>query len=463
MRARWSVAIVVLLMLASSCGVTGLTEQERAGGWSGELPKGLPVGRAPTVEFKNVTIPIDRSVNATGSVKLKIYDERMQNLTHMELQIDILGWAMLGEERDIFDIESTKKPRFVSGDGYYLYAPSGRKCIATFNGTLGDSTQPWDLTINVSVPTEAVPGFYRVGLRLFYYKDQGSDHFAVSRSWYQDNIWNSLLEKARIGENMSSIAEGVVGLLPEAGFTVAPPRFDYISRPNRVPDFGNFTTPVIRPGERGKYNFTISNRYDANMTDVRLEVSLYMWATLEESKAIDRLGGPRPKFENGDTTTVLQLGNVTSGGRAEPALYIRTSEDTPKGTYFVRHRLTFTYMGEQYTMSSRGYFTTPQWEGFDYGNLYYQLNVSGIVPDSSISVKDPVPLWPLGLLVGLCALFGALAVVFYLAEEHGPEYPRLKKALQYWTGKLEQRRRLVQQRLDELRGEVDVPLEDDEP
>jgi len=254
-----------------------------------------------------------------------------------------------------------------------------------------------------------------------------------------------------------------MGLLPEAGFTVAPPRFDYISRPNRVPDFGNFTTPVIRPGGEGTYNFTISNRYDADITDVRLEVSLYMWATLEESKAIADLKGPRPKFDDGTTSTTIQLGTIAKGGRVEPALDIHTGDDTPKGTYFVRHRLTFTYMGETYNMSSRGFFTTPQWEGFDYGNLYYQLDVSGIVPDSSISVKDPVPLWPLALLVGLCVFFGALAVVFYLAEEHGSEYPRLKKALQYWTGKLEQRRRLVQQRLDELRREVDVPLDDDEP
>ena len=64
-----------------------------------------------------------------------------------------------------------------------------------------------------------------------------------------------------------------------------------------------------------------------------------------------------------------------------------------------------------------------------------------------------MPLWPLATLIVLCVLFGALAVVFYLAEEHGDQYPRLKKGLQYWTGKWEQRKRLLQQRMDELRGE----------
>ena len=151
-------------------------------------------------------------------------------------------------------------------------------------------------------------------------------------------------------------------------------------------------------------------------------------------------------------------------------MVIGTEDDTLKGTYFVRHKITFTYLPEGdslqqgFAMLSRGYYSSEQWEGFDYSNLYYQLDgSSGIIPDSSFSVKDPVPLWPLAALIGLCVLFGALAVVFYLAEEHGEQYPRLKKALQYWSGKFEQRRRLMQQRLDELRGEVDVPLDDDEP
>lgn len=449
-------------MLACTSGVSGLTDEERAGGWSGELTKGIPVGMAPTVEFKNVTIPIDRHANATGSLRLRLYDDRGQNLTNITLHLSIYGWGMLGEERYQFELE-TPMPTFLVGEGYFLDEDFSTKCYASFDGTLGDATRAWELIINVSVPPRAEPGFYRVSLKLEF-NDDPHGLYAGSRGLFQENIWAMLLEEAWKGGVLSSVIEGVRGLLPEAGFTVAPPDFDLVSRPNRVPDFGNFTTPVIRPGEKGTYNFTISNRYDADMTDVVVRVELYMWATLEESKALDRLKGPKPKFDDGATSTEVTFpGGIPKGGRVEVRLDIGTNDDTPKGTYFVRHRLTFTYMGETYNMSSRGYFTTPQWEGFNYGNLYYQLNVSGIVPDSSISVKDPVPLWPLALLVGLCVFFGALAVVFYLAEEHGSEYPRLKKALQYWTGKLEQRRRLMQQRLDELRREVDVPLDDDEP
>jgi len=135
----------------------------------------------------------------------------------------------------------------------------------------------------------------------------------------------------------------------------------------------------------------------------------------------------------------LVISSIEPGASVPVMLTITTSGDTDKGTYFVRHHIVFTYNDTEFEMSSRGYFTWDQWEGFDYSNLYYQLDGSaGIVPDSSFSVKDPVPLWPLATLITLCVLFGALAVVFYLAEEHGDQYPRLKKGLQYWTGRWEQ-------------------------
>ena len=459
---KLSAALIVMALLLSALPVSGLTDEERAGGWSGLLPKGIGVGLAPTVGIVNVTVPTSPVEMTSKELALTATAPSDLDMTNLSLTLDIYRFALLGVEEDLDPSYGMKRPWFeVDHNNTTAYVEN----VTLSNGSLPKGSS-WVVRPTVAVPEDARLGFYRVRLSLEYdalVDDRTVGRVARSRGHFTDAQWSELLGAARGGHDFTTPVAGVNGLLPEAGFTVAPPLFDYLSRPNRVPDFGNFTTPVIRPGGSGTYNFTISNRYDANMTDVRLEVSLYMWATLEESKAIGDLKGPKPKFDDGATTTVIELGTIAKGGSAPVALDIHTGDDTPKGTYFVRHRLTFKYLGEEYVMSSRGYFTTPQWEGFDYGNLYYQLNVSGIVPDSSISVKDPVPLWPLALLVGLCVLFGALAVVFYLAEEHGSEYPRLKKALQYWTGKLEQRRRLVQQRLDELRREVDVPLDDDEP
>lgn len=285
---------------------------------------------------------------------------------------------------------------------------------------------------------------------------------ALSMGHFTEVEWDQNIERVRDGED----PVGTDYLVSEAGFTVVPEHFIYVSQPNKVPDFGDFTTPVIRPGEKGRYNFTVTNRYNLTITDVFVTVEFYMWATIEESKPIEDLDGPVPVIDGiGEPVNRILLPDIPPGGSEPVRLDIATEEDTPKGTYFVRHRIEFVYEGVAFVMESRGYYTWDQWEGFDYTNLYYQLGTAGIVPDSSFSVKDPVPLWPLATLIILCVLLGTLAVVFYLAEEHGDQYPRLKKGLQYWSGKYQQRKRLMQQRLEDIRADQeadDGDLDDDD-
>jgi len=454
---------MVVLLLAPIPPAGGLTEQERAGGWSGALPKGIPHGIAPKVEMVNVTVPASGTTDpSTGPLTIRLSDDASLGMYNLTLLLEIYRWGRLGEERDLLAL-GAPLPSFRSAPGIEVGPVDGRSCIINASGPVPTAPATWDISVNVTVPPGTALGFYRIRMRLDFDLGRGVERTAQSRGHFDDATWGSLLAAARQGKDLTSAAPGISGLLPEYGFTVAPYDFLYISRPNRVPDLGNFTTPTIRPGLSGTYNFTVTNRYDEDIDDVELRVEIYMWATLESSRPIGRLGGPAPRFEGTRTTNITShLGTIGAHLSKDVTLDISTGEDTPKGTYFVEHRLTFAHNGTVYTMSSRGYFTSAQWEGFAYNNLYYQLGVSGIIPDSSFNVKDPVPLWPLGVLVTLCALFGALAVVFYLAEEHGSEHPRLKKALQYWTGKYEQRRRLLEQRLDELRREVDVADEDDE-
>jgi hypothetical protein len=460
MSARWAVAVIVVLLLALVPPAGGLTEQERAGGWSGALPKGIAVGLAPTITMRNVTIPIVHGNDALGYIGYLIEDPFDFIMMNVTLTLEIYKWSILGQEKDLPGLNVTVPAILPSG----MVVANGTKCTIPLPDILSKSTATTP-RVNISVPPEVQLGFYGVRMRFEFRQGDHTHALRVSKSrgYFQDATWDALVSAARKGQDLTNVSAGVDGILPEAGFTVAPKDFSYISLPNRVPDLGNFTTPTIRPGRSGTYNLTVTNRYNEEITDAKLEVEVYMWATLESSRTIARLGGPAPRFKDAKSTNVtVDLGTIGARLSKPVKLDITTKKDTPKGTYFVEHKLTFKHNGTAYTMSSRGYFTSAQWEGFAYNNLYYQLGVSGIVPDSSFNVKDPVPMWPLGVLVTLCALFGALAVVFYLAEEHGPEYPRLKKALQYWTGKYEQRRRLLEQRLDELRREVDVADEDDE-
>ena len=403
----------------------------------------------PVVEFPNATFEV--GTDGELDVRVGFVDPATTGIRkiNVDVALTIYRWGVYGEEKELEDL-GTPLPKFRINDTIFEDIWMGLIEVEI-------NKEPINLPVpDVSVPAEATTGYYRIRVLLeFDYDDAQSMGYFTAQGW-ADNI-----DRVRRGEEPI----GTDWIVSEAGFTVVPVHFEYISQPNKVPDFGNFTTPVIRPGDSGTYNFTVTNRYNLTITDVFVTVEFYMWATIDDAKPIEDLDGPVPVIKGiGEPGDRVSLGRIDPGSSKPVRLDIATEEDTPKGTYFVRHRIEFQYNATAFVMESRGFFTWDQWEGFDYTNLYYQLGTAGIVPDSSFSVKDPVPLWPLATLIVLCILLGSLAVVFYLAEEHGDQYPRLKKGLQYWSGKYQQRKRLMKQRLEDIRADQeaeDDDLEDD--
>jgi hypothetical protein len=398
------------------------------------------------IDFKNSTV----EQGAEGELIIDVsYKGGIPNDTsaiNAHITLEIYGWAKYGDEGPLPE----GKPKFRYFDAW-ANATIDRLTYEIWGDVPSNSNGKLELRPLVVTDDVSDLGFYRVSIQMYWETDSGIPRTARSMGTYGLGQWEESIELVRDGQKPIDADF----LITEAGFNVVPEHFDVISAPNKVPDFGDFTTPVIRPGESGRYNFTVTNRYDEVITDVTVTVEFYMWATIEDAKPIEDIEGPPPKVKGeGGPLYDLVISSIEPGASVPVVLTITTSDDTDKGTYFVRHRIEFTYEGVEFQMSSRGYFTWDQWEGFDYSNLWYQLDGNaGIVPDSSFSVKDPVPLWPLATLIALCVLFGALAVVFYLAEEHGDQYPRLKKGLQRITGRWEQRKRLMHQRMEELRGE----------
>jgi hypothetical protein len=237
-----------------------------------------------------------------------------------------------------------------------------------------------------------------------------------------------------------------------------------LSAPNKIPDLSDFKTPQIVPGSSGGYQFTVRNRYNGTLDNASLTIEIYKWATLEDAKDIGKVSDPPQVSEgvgHGYTAPAFSLGpNQTNTVR----ITIGTSKSTPQGTYFVRQMMQFDYNGTHLLMKSRGYFTSRGWDNATTnangtravgGINLTMLAVDGILPDSSFSVKEPIPMWPLALLIGLTIFFGALALIFYLVEEKG--HPKLKERFYKGSGKLKQARRLTEQELRKLRREVEVP------
>ena len=261
-----------------------------------------------------------------------------------------------------------------------------------------------------------------------------------------------------------AIAAIVLLLIPAAASSA-----EDISAPNRIPDLADFHTPQIVPGASGSYGFSVRNRYNGSLENATLTIEIYKWATLEDAKDIGKVSDP-PRISGG--TGQGYIAPPFSLGPNQTASFkisIDTAKQTPQGTYFVKQMMEFTYNGSRLLMKSRGYFSNREWDNATAGangsravggiNLTI-LGVDGILPDSSFSVKEPIPLWPLAVLIGLTAFFGALAIVFYLMEEKG--HPLLKKRFYKGAGKLKQARRLTEQELRKLRRGVDVPPRRDE-
>ncbi len=198
----------------------------------------------------------------------------------------------------------------------------------------------------------------------------------------------------------------------------------YVSSPAHVPNFDNFTTPVLEPGKEGKFNFTIENRYVADMHNCVLHIGIYMWATEEEAKSIWKIQN-RPIIEESSSVNyTMNLGDIAPKELKPVAFHIKTFSNTPDGVYFVRFSLVFNYNGTTYKMWSPGYFSREDWNKATENhtlNLTYLSKVlgdrvDGIIPDSSFSVKSSL-MWVLYVLIGITAVVGIAALYAYMHEE----------------------------------------------
>lgn len=246
----------------------------------------------------------------------------------------------------------------------------------------------------------------------------------------------------------------------------------YVSHPGNIPDFHNFTTPQLEPGESGPFRLEVTNRYELPITQVEITTEIYMRADFKESETIDQVrGDERPFIRAGcwrlnvtdepacrDTVNFQKVrftpGTLASNATVHLDFTIHSQERTARGTYFVRFDLDFVYNGTPFEMRSRGHFTNWQWENATAsgnvaddapGNINLtELGVDGIIPDSSFGVKKPIPRWPLYALIFLTVFFAGLAVLFYLEEE--ATYPGLNQWMQKQRGKFHQLRLRFQYR-----------------
>lgn len=235
----------------------------------------------------------------------------------------------------------------------------------------------------------------------------------------------------------------------------------YISDPGRVNSIiTELDTPKIEPGESEELTFNFYNPYEEAIEDVMLNVSIYRYAYLGVEKNISQIEEPPVFGVTSEIEREVSLNSLESENEEDIELEINSKEGTEEGVYLLRFWLEFVYQEEEFVMKSRGYFSSEEFEeagasenatadGENYtGGLDLDhLNVSGVFPDSSFSVKEPLPRWPQYALGVVSVLFGVLAVMFYFQEKYDM-FPRLEKTFDNWSSKLEEFRRNFKERFD---------------
>ena len=235
-----------------------------------------------------------------------------------------------------------------------------------------------------------------------------------------------------------------------------------IQEPRFVNKFlDDFSTPTIVPGQSGVFSLTVNNPDQWNLTspmeNATISISIYQYATLEESLPVSDIDIPPVIVESGEPDMTMDCGDIQPGTNYPVEFTIDTERKTPHGsyfsqsTYFVRFNFTFTYENVTYTMVSRGHFDETQWyqlteteAGAGEINQTYlaELGYDGLIPDSAFSLKIPIPMWPFYGLVALTGFVGFLAFASYVLDNPGA-YPKIEMKLLRLSGRLDIHKRNI--------------------
>ncbi len=222
------------------------------------------------------------------------------------------------------------------------------------------------------------------------------------------------------------------------------------------------STPQLEPGQSGDFLFQFNSTYPTGMTmlDVRINASIYEYATIDEAVPVDRNWSyPYPYMASTHGREWWwNASSVAPGTSTNLSFTVVTSADTnlmPSGSvfnqaaYFLRFWLEFdgNVSGNltHFRMVSRGFFSSAQWAAATVpqnatcslpdcrGNLNLTMlagslgvnRLDGILVDSSFGVKQPIPQWPFYALIVLAIFFVVLAFLFWVEENPGT-YPRVE-------------------------------------
>ncbi len=131
---------------------------------------------------------------------------------------------------------------------------------------------------------------------------------------------------------------------------------EYVSHPAYIPQLHEFEIPQIEPGQEGKFDLTVMNRYweyDGQvMENVTIKAEIYMKVDGEGSKYIEQIredvrpyisdkcitfeGNEECENFNSKQEVSFEIERLGPNETIHLSFTIDTEKDTSEGTYFVR-------------------------------------------------------------------------------------------------------------------------------
>ncbi len=204
-----------------------------------------------------------------------------------------------------------------------------------------------------------------------------------------------------------------------------------ISDPKYTNDLiSSVDTPNIEPGEKGSITIILKNPYpeETVLENITFTVEIYNCIYMNKQKNISEVSHP-PSLGDSGIDMSRDIERLESGETRKMKYDVHSFEETEEGVYSLRFKIIFWHEGKKELMKSKGYFSTSELKrtmdsggensSSEGGIGTSMLNVSGILPESSFTVREEIPRWPQYVLGFVTVLTGVLAVMFYMQEQYG--------------------------------------------
>ncbi|HLF07660.1 MAG TPA: hypothetical protein VI893_10925, partial [Thermoplasmata archaeon] len=85
---------------------------------------------------------------------------------------------------------------------------------------------------------------------------------------------------------------------------------------SRLPVLESFVTPTLKPGESGRLNFTLRNRYDSRILAITATLEIYSYATTTSTSPVTNLtvGHPALCLRPGQCSLAVAVGHAGLAG-----------------------------------------------------------------------------------------------------------------------------------------------------